>query len=104
MTTEEIAVKLKEHDGYIERHEGRLKLIETEQKEQRELVTSVAVLAEQVKVMNEKLNYVTEYIEDSKDAPKKRWEKILEGVLKAVGAAIGGGIIGAIVMWFINKG
>lgn len=103
MTNEDIAVKLTEHDGYIQRHEGRIKLIEAEQKEQRELVTSVAVLAEQIKIQNEKIDNITAYIEDERNRPKKRWEKIIEGVLKAVGTAIGGGIIGAILMWFITK-
>ena len=104
MTTEEIAVKLAEHDGQINRHEGRIKAIEAEQKEQRELVTSVALLAAEMKDLKEDFVDIKKYIEDTKSEPKKRWEKILEGVLKAIGAAIGGGIIGAIVMWFINKG
>lgn len=104
MTTEEIVVKLTEHSGQIDRHEGRIKQIEAEQKEQRKLVESVALLAQEMKHVNEKIDNITSFIEETKSAPKKRWEKILEGVLKAVGAAIGGGIIGAIVMWFINKG
>lgn len=103
MTTEEIAVKLAAHDGQIERHEGRIKAIEAEQKEQRELVTSVAVLAEQMKIQNEKIDNITHYIEDERSKPKKRWEKIIEGILKAVGAAIAGGVIGAIAMWALAR-
>lgn len=104
MTTEEIAVKLEKHEGQIDRHEGRIKQIEAEQKEQRKLVESVALLAQEMKHVNEKIDNITSFIEETKAAPKKRWEKVLEGVLKAIGTAIGGGIIGAIVMWFINKG
>ena len=103
MTTEEIAVKLTEHDGQIQRHEGRIKAIEAEQKEQRELVTSVAVLAEQIKIQNEKIDNITAYIEDERARPRKRWEKVLGGILKAIGAAIGGGLIGAMVMWFFAR-
>lgn len=97
MTNEELTIKVTEHDGEIDRCKGRIKALEAGQTALNKLATSVAVLAEQSKTMNDKMDKLSGDVEEIKSKPAKRWELIIGEVAKAIAAALIGLVIGYFV-------
>lgn len=90
MDLEQLAIKHQKTDDRSIRNEGRIKKLEEENKALHSLATSVAVMAEQMKSMNTSISTLTGQVNELKDKPGKRWEKVVEAVL----IAIAGGIVG----------
>ena len=93
MTGEEMAVKLAETEARSKSNNHRLDKMEDANKAIQELVTSVAVLAEQMKSMNESMNTLTGKVEQIEAEPGKRWKSVVEKVTLLVVAAVVGYII-----------
>lgn len=87
MDIESVALKLQETTDRSLRNEGRIKKLEGENESLHKLATSVAVMAEQLKVMNASVTTLTNDVEELKGKPGKRWEDIVGKAIWAVLAA-----------------
>ena len=94
MDTEQIAIKLQETTDRSLRNEGRIKKLEGEHAVLHQLATSVAVMAEQMKTMNENVGVLTVKVEDLENKPAKRWEAMVEKIIWAFLAAFVAYILG----------
>ena len=90
MNTEELAVALQETKDRSLRNEGRIKKLEGEQENLRELTTAVAVMAEQMKQMNGNVKSLEGKVDEIERRPAKRWEAVVAAIVTAaVGALVG---------------
>lgn len=88
MDTEQLAVKLQETTDRSLRNEGRIEKLEGENAVLHQLATSVAVMAEQMKTMNNSVSAMKVEVEELKDKPGKRWDSLVEKVIWAIAAAL----------------
>ena len=90
MDVESVAIKLQETTDRSIRNEGRIKKLEGEQEVLRQLATSSAVMAEQLKNINSNVDVLTHKVDDLEAKPGKRWEAVVAAVISVlVGAIIG---------------
>ena len=87
MTQEEIAVKLEGFDHEIKSLKHRMSEAEKTTKTIHDLAKSVAVLAEQMKTMNQTLNALNEKVEKLEAEPGNRWKFVIE---KSIYFVVGG--------------
>ena len=88
MDNEQLALKLQETTDRSLRNEGRIKKLEKENDVLHELVTSVTLLAEQMKNMNESVSTLTREVEEIRDRPAKKWDNLADKLLWYAIAAI----------------
>lgn len=88
MDMEQLALKLQETTDRSLRNEGRIKKLEKESDVLHQLATSVALLAEQMKTMNQSVTTLTKEVEEIRDRPSKKWDNIGDKIAWAVIAAI----------------
>lgn len=89
MDIETLALKLQETMDRSLRNEGRIKKIEQEQSDLRELTKTVAVMAEKVSTIDGSVRELSHKIDTIEAKPAKRWEAIVEkAVLVVVGALV----------------
>lgn len=96
MENEQLAIKLQETTDRSVRNEGRIKKLEQEHNSLQQLATSVAVMAEQMKHMNESVSTLTDKVDQLEKKPGKRWESIVEKIIWAVAAAVIAFLLGRI--------
>lgn len=96
MNTEQLALNLQETTDRSVRNEGRIKKLEEENKALHQLATSVAVMAEQMKHMNQSVTTLTSEVEELKEKPGKRWESLVDKIIWAIAAAALGYILAQI--------
>ena len=94
MNIEEIAIKLQETTDRSVRNEGRIKKLETGQDTIRSLATSVAVMAEQMKTMNNNVHTLSGKVDELEQKPAKRWDSIVEKIIWAVLSVLIGIMLG----------
>ena len=90
MENEHIALKLQETVDRTARNEARIKKLEGEYRVIYDLATSVAVMAEQVKIMGVNVNSLTEKVDDLEGRPGERWDSIVDKIWLTIVAAIVG--------------
>lgn len=90
MENEHIALKLQETVDRTARNEARIKKLEGEYRVIYDLATSVAVMAEQVKIMGVNVNSLTEKVDDLEGRPGERWDSIIDKIWLTIVAAIVG--------------
>ena len=90
MENEHIALKLQETTDRTARNEARIKKLEGEYRVIYDLATSVAVMAEQVKIMGVNVNSLTEKVEDLEGRSGERWDSIVDKIWLTIVAAIVG--------------
>lgn len=90
MENEHIALKLQETVDRTARNEARIKKLEGEYRVIYDLATSVAVMAEQVKIMGVNVNSLTEKVDDLEGRPGERWDNIVDKIWLTIVAAIVG--------------
>ena len=90
MENEHIALKLQETVDRTARNEARIKMLEGEYRVIYDLATSVAVMAEQVKIMGVNVNSLTEKVDDLEGRPGERWDSIIDKIWLTIIAAIVG--------------
>ena len=88
MDNEQLAIKLQETTDRSLRNEGRIRKLEGEHETLQQLATSVAVMAEQMKTMNNNVNSLTCKVEHLEEKPAKRWDAIVDKIIWAVLAAV----------------
>ena len=90
MENEHIALKLQETVDRTARNEARIKKLEGEYRVIYDLATSVAVMAEQVKIMGVNVNSLTEKVDELEGRPGERWDSIIDKIWLTIVAAIVG--------------
>ena len=98
MDSEQLALKLQETTDRSIRNEGRIKKLEGENTVLHQLATSVAVMAEQMKNMNASVATLTGEVEELKEKPSKRWEKLVDVIIAGIAGVIIGFIFSQIGM------
>lgn len=88
MNIEEIALKLQKTDDRSVSNEGRIEKLEEEHGTLHSLATSVAVMVEQMKQMNESIDTLSDEVEEIKEKPGKRWDALVDKIIWAVAGAI----------------
>ena len=96
MNTEQLALSLQETTDRSVRNEGRIKKLEEENKALHQLATSVAVMAEQMKHMNQSVTTLTSEVEELKEKPGKRWDSLVDKFIWALAAALLGYVLAQI--------
>lgn len=96
MDNEQLAMKLQEVIDRSERNEGRIKKLEGKHEVLEQLVTSVAVMAEQMKNMNASVSTLTEKVDKIEEKPGKRWDSLVDKIVWAFCAAFIGYILAQI--------
>lgn len=95
MDMEQVALKLQETTDRSLRNEGRIKKLEDESSVLHQLATSVAVMAEQMKTLNNSVAALTDEVEDMKEKPVKRWDSLVDKIIW--------GVVGAVLAFFLAK-
>ena len=90
MDNESLVLKLQETSDRSVRNEERIEKLEKEKESLHKLATSVAVMAEHMKNVDTNVATLTVEVEELKDKPGKRWEKLLDVIIAAVGGVIVG--------------
>ena len=88
MENEHLALKLQENTDRTARNEARIKKLEGEYRVIYDLATSVAVMAEQLKIMSVNVNSLTEKVDDLEGRPGERWDSIVDKIWLTIVAAI----------------
>lgn len=96
MDNEQLAIKLQETTDRSLRNEGRIEKLEGEHEVLQQLVTSVAVMAEQMKNMNKSVSTLTDKVDAIEEKPGKRWDSLVDKIVWAVCAALIGFILAQI--------
>ena len=97
MDNEKYIMLLQETTDRSLRNEGRIKKLETENNVLHQLATSVAVMAEQMKGLNQNVTTLAGEVEEIKDKPRARWDSVITAVITAVVGAIIGFALGGIL-------
>ena len=96
MDTESLALKLQETTDRSLRNEGRIKKLEGEHEAIHQLATSVAVMAEQLKAMNDNVDTLSGKVDAMEAKPGKRWDGLVDKLIfAAAGAFIAWALSGA---------
>ena len=98
MDNEQLTLRLQETTDRSLRNEGRIKKLENEHETMHKLVTSVAVMAEQLRTMNENMDVLTGKVDALEDKPAKRWDALVEKIVWAVAAAVVAFVLGRVGM------
>lgn len=94
MDNEKLVMMLQETADKATRNEGRIKKLETESDVLHQLATSVAVMAEQLKVLNQNVTTLGSEVEEIKEKPVKRYDTLVTAIITAVVSAIIGFVLG----------
>lgn len=87
MEMQEFAVHLQMVDDRSQRNEGRIKKLEGEHEVLQQLATSVALMAERMNTMNEKVTGLTKKVDEIESKPAERWDKLISTIIGAVAGA-----------------
>ena len=90
MDQEEMIVKITETDGRCKQNERRISDLEADNEILHKMATSVEILAEQLKTMNDSLKALNCDVQELKAKPAKRWEYVIEKALYFIIAAVMG--------------
>ena len=88
MDNESMALKLQETTDRSIRNEGRIKKLESEQSELRELTTSVALLAQQMESMTKSIDTMSGKVGALEAKPGKRWDGLVDKLLSVAAGAV----------------
>lgn len=76
------------------RNEGRIKKLEQEQADLRDLTTSVAVLAKQMESMTKSVDAMSAKVDSIEGKPAERWDKLVSTII--------GAVAGAFIAWVVS--
>lgn len=96
METERILMMLQETADKANRNEGRIKKLEHENEVLHQLATSVAVMAEQMKGVNQKVTTIANEVEEIKEKPGKRYDTIVTAIITGLVSALIGFVVGGL--------
>lgn len=93
-----LPAKVMEHDAKIKGVEHRVKDLESEVHDLRELTKAVAVTNSNVKQLSNQFDELHQDVKELKGIPAKRWE----GIITAIVTGVVGALIGAILTLIIK--
>ncbi len=88
-------VKITEHEGKLDRHEGRIKILENNYSALNDLATSTALLAQKMDTVEGKIDGFSETLDELKSKDGKRWDNLVSQVINL--------IIGAVIAYLLAK-
>ena len=86
-----------EHDAKIKGVEHRVKNLETEVHDLRELTKAVAVTNANVKQLSTQFDELHQDVKELKDIPASRWDKIVTAIITGVVGALIGAILALVI-------
>ena len=86
-----------EHDAKIKGVEHRVKNLETEVHDLRELTKAVAVTNANVKQLSTQFDELHQDVKELKDIPASRWDKIITAIITGVVGALIGAILALVI-------
>ena len=90
MTTEDISVKLAEHEMELKHHSDRLDTLEKNNEILQDMATSLAVMSRDQKTLTDKVDSVIEKVDVLEQKPSKRWDTLITALITGlVGLALG---------------
>ena len=89
--------KVMEHDAKIKGVEQRVKGLENEVHDLRELTKAVAVTNANVKQLSSQFDELHQDVKELKEIPANRWEKTITAIITGVVGAIIGAILATIL-------
>ena len=96
MDIETVALKLQETTDRSIRNEGRIKKLEDESTERRELATAMAVMAEKVRAMAVSVDTLNTRVGNLEDKPAKKWDGLMDKIILTVAAGVVGFVLAKI--------
>ena len=94
MDNERIIMMLQETADKANRNEGRIKKLEHENAVLHQLATSVAVMAEQMKGLNQNVTTLASEVEEIKEKPAKRYDTIVTAIITGLVSVLIGFVAG----------
>ena len=88
MTTEEIAVKLEDHEHEIGSLKHRMKAAEEANHALNRLATAVEVMATKQEAMSESVKQLSGKVDTREGKPARRWESLTDNLLYAAAGAV----------------
>jgi predicted nuclease with TOPRIM domain len=92
-----IASKVMEHDAKIKGVEHRVKDLEGEMHDLRELTKAVAVTNSNVESLHEQFNELHQDVRSLKEIPAARWEKVIVSVITGVVGVVIGAVMALVI-------
>ena len=89
--------KVMEHDARIKGVEHRVKDLETEVHDLRELTKAVAVMGSHVEQLTNQFDELHQDVKEIKATPAKRWDKVITAIITGAVGTVIGAIIGLIL-------
>ena len=89
--------KVMEHDARIKSVEHRVKGLEGEMHDLRELTKAVAVTNSNVESLHEQFNELHEDVRDLKKIPASRWEKVVTAIITGVVGVLIGAVMALVI-------
>ena len=89
--------KVMEHDARIKSVEHRVKDIEVEVHDLRELTKAVAVTNSNVKQLSNQFDELHQDVKELKEIPANRWDKVVTAIITGVVGALLGAILALVI-------
>ena len=89
--------KVMEHDAKIKGVEHRVKDLENEVHDLRELTKAVAVTNSNVKQLSTQFDELHQDVKELKQVPANRWEKIITAIITGIVGALLGAILALVI-------
>lgn len=90
MDLREIEIELAKVRGETDRNTGRIKDLEKKTDVVGKLAESVAVMAEHMRTMDDKIDTMQESVQELTAKPGKRWDTVVMGIVTAIVAGLVG--------------
>lgn len=90
MDLQDLSIAVAEIRGCVDRNTGRIKDLEKKNDAVSKLASSVAVMAEHMKTMDEKIDEMQSSVSELTAKPGKRWDAIIMAVATAIVAGLVG--------------
>jgi predicted nuclease with TOPRIM domain len=97
MDNEKYIIMLQETTDKANRNEERIKKLENENEDLHQLATSVAVMAEQMKGLNQNVTTLRGEVEEIKEKPAKRYDTIVTAIITGLISALVGFVVGGLL-------
>lgn len=97
MDLQDLNVAVAEIRGCVDRNTGRIKDLEKRNDAVSKLASSVAVMAEHMKTMDEKIDEMQSSVSELTAKPGKRWDTLVKIVVTALVTGIIGWVLGKIL-------
>lgn len=92
-----LPAKVMEHDAKIEGVERRVRNLETEVHDLRELTKAVAVTNSNVKQLSSQFDELHQDVKELKGIPANRWDKIVTAIITGVAGALVGAVLALVI-------